>query len=167
MSDPLHPKCNPAANPPSALPPMPEPPTPPPRDQFTIALRTAATRFGKACARGWSALDRTGRLFLVYAVGLVLLMVAMPSVVLSGLAIAGLLVFGWRARRWRALDLTGRSLVVCGNLASMVALSLAIGGSSHKPGDETPMPNTTSTASDKGARRTRRLRRPLRTSGTQ
>lgn len=59
-------------------------------------------RFGSACARGWKTLDRTCRLFLVYAVGLVLLMVAMPSVVLWGLAIAGLLVFGWRARRWRA-----------------------------------------------------------------
>ncbi len=111
-----------------------------------------SARLGCACARGWSALGRAGRLFVVYAIGLVILTAVLPTVALWGLAIAGLLVFGWRARRWRDLDRKGRSFVVCGNLASVVALSLAIGGSSHKPGDGTrtvaQTPAETETPSD-------------------
>jgi probable HAF family extracellular repeat protein len=53
-----------------------------------------------------------------------------------------LLVFGWRARRWRDLDRKGRLFVVCGNLASVVALVLAIGGSSGKL-DPSPRSTTT------------------------
>ena len=112
------------------------------------------TRVYKGCGRGWSALDSTARQFLVCAVGLVFLTVLLPRATLWGLAIAGLLAFGWRARRWRDLDRKGRSLVACGNLASVVALVLAIGGLSGKPGDEMPSANTSSTASDKGPQST-------------
>jgi probable HAF family extracellular repeat protein len=108
-------------------------------------------RFGRACARGWRAIDGTGRLFLVCAIGLVILTAVLPTVALWGLATAGLLIFASRIRRWRDLDRRGRLLVVCGSAASVVALVLAVGGSSHKSGDETRMPNTTSTASDKRA----------------
>ncbi|MEI8376546.1 MAG: hypothetical protein WCJ35_27325, partial [Planctomycetota bacterium] len=105
-------------------------------------------RFGKGCALAWSVLDWTACLFLISTVGLVLFAVLLPSVTLWGLAIAGLVVFGWRARRWRELDRIGRSFVVCGNLASVAALTLAIGGLSDKPGDETRNPGTSSAASD-------------------
>jgi probable HAF family extracellular repeat protein len=108
-------------------------------------------RFGRACARGWRAIDGTGRLFLVCAIGLVILTAVLPTVALWGLATAGSLIFASRIRRWRDLDRRGRLLVVCGSAASVIALVLAIGGSSHKSGDETRMPNTTSTASDKRA----------------
>ncbi|MEI8375612.1 MAG: hypothetical protein WCJ35_22555 [Planctomycetota bacterium] len=109
------------------------------------------TQFGRGCARAWSALDSTARLFLICAVGFVLLAVLLPRTALWGLATAGLLVFGWRTRRWRDLDRKGRSFVLCGNLASVVALVLAVGGLSGKPRDETRNPSTLSTASDKGA----------------
>ena len=108
------------------------------------------TRVYKGCGRGWSVLDSTARLFLVCTIGLVLLAVLLPRATLWGFAIAGLLVFGWRARRWRDLDRKGRSFVVCGNLASVVALVFAVGGLSGKPGDETRNVSTLSTASDKG-----------------
>lgn len=106
--------------------------------------------FARASARGWRAIDRTGRLFVVCAVALVLLTVALPSITLWGVAIAGVLVFGLRTRRWRELDRRGRLFVVCGNLASVVAVVLAIGGLSGKPGDETHKTSTLSAASDKG-----------------
>ena len=109
------------------------------------------TRVCKGCGLGWLALDSTARLFLVCAVGLVLLAVLLPRVTLWGLATAGLLVFGWRTRRWRDLDRKGRWLVVCGNLASVVALVFAVGGLSGKPRDETPSVNTSSAASDVAA----------------
>lgn len=107
------------------------------------------TRFGKACARSWSVFDSTARLFLFCGVGLALFAVLLPSVTLWGLAIAGLLAFGWRTRRWRELDRRGRSFVVFGNLASVGALTLAMGGLSSKPGDETRNLSTSSAASDK------------------
>lgn len=106
------------------------------------------TRVCKGCGRAWSALDSTARLFLVCAVGLVLPAVLLPHTTLWGLATAGLLVFGWRARRWRDLDRKGRSFVVCGNLASVVALVLAISGLSGKPGDEARNLGASSAASD-------------------
>ena len=109
------------------------------------------TRMCKGCGRGWVALDATSRLFLVCTIGLVLFAVLLPSVTLWGFAIVGLLVFGWRTQRWRELDRRGRSFVVCGNLASVVALVLAIGRLSGKPADETRNTNTLSAASDKGA----------------
>ena len=98
-------------------------------------LQQRLTRFGQASARGWKALDRAGRLFLICAVGFVLVTVLLPRATLLGFATAGLLVFAWQTRRWRALDRKNRSFVVCGSFASVVALVLAIGGLSHKPGD--------------------------------
>ena len=115
--------------------------------------------FARASARGWRAIDRTGRLFVVCAVALVLLTVALPSITLWGVAIAGVLVFGLRTRRWRELDRRGRLFVVCGNLASVVAVVLAIGGLSGKPGDETHKTSTLSPRQTR-ARCTIRRRNP-------
>ena len=72
----------------------------------------------------------------------------LPSVVLWALAIAGLLVFAWRAG-------AGKSLIVeasCSSfaaIASVVALMLAVGGLSHKPAEESPTTGESIAASDK------------------
>jgi probable HAF family extracellular repeat protein len=89
--------------------------------------------------------------FLICAVSLIVLAAAMPAVALWGLIIAALLVFVWRTRRWRDLDRRGRLFVVGGNVAAVVALLLAIGGLSRKPGDETRNTNTFNAAPDEAA----------------
>jgi probable HAF family extracellular repeat protein len=96
-------------------------------------------------------LDWTSRMFLVCAVGLIVLVAVMPAVALWGLIIAALMVFVWRIRRWRDLDRRGRLFVVGGNIAAVAALVLAIGGLSRKPGDETRNTNTFSAAPDEAA----------------
>jgi probable HAF family extracellular repeat protein len=90
-------------------------------------------------------------LFAIGAGGLILSSITLPSFTLWSVGIAGLLYFAWRVRQWRQLVPLDRLIVVCGGTVAIVAVSLAIGGLSHKSGDETRMPNTTSTASEKGA----------------
>lgn len=95
---------------------------------------TFLTRFARACASGWSAVDGTGRLFLVCVIGLVLLAALLPSVAFWGIAITAVFVFASRARHWSELDRRDRLLVIGGNTAAVVALLVAIAGHSNYEG---------------------------------
>ena len=86
-------------------------------------------------------------MFLVCAVGIVLLAVALPVLTLYVVGATGLVVFACRAWRWRELDPRGRVFVVCGNLAAVVALMLAIAGWSRKPGHDARAVEATSPGS--------------------
>ncbi len=98
-------------------------------------VHRSMARPAKACARGWSAIDRSRQVFIVCAVALVLLIIVLPSVVLWGFFIAASLVFAWRIRRWQELDRRTRALTVCGGVAAVLLLMLAIGGLPRKPGN--------------------------------
>ncbi len=105
--------------------------------KFLSFINRWIMRFRKACARGWSALDRTARVFLVCVVGIIVLAAVLPTITIWGFIIVALLVFVWRIRRWRDLDRRGKLFIVGGNIAAVVALAFAISELSYKPAKET------------------------------
>jgi len=73
MSDQVDSKSAPSPNPPPGAPPTPEQPSQPKTPgQVLDAALAVVMRFGNACARGWSALDRIARFFVV-CVGVILI----------------------------------------------------------------------------------------------
>ena len=95
-------------------------------------VRRSMARPAKACGRGWSALDRTSRVFIVCAVALVLLIIVLPSVILWGFVIVALSVCAWRICHWQDLNLRAKSVTVCGTVAAALLLVFAIGGHNTK-----------------------------------
>ena len=128
---------------------------------------TFLTRFARACACGWSAVDWPGRAFLVCAAGVVLLVAIRPTIALWGFVVVALVVFGSRAWRWRELDRKERVFVIGSNIAAVVALALAIAGpSDRKPQLAVPpAPAKPDTADAKEADYRRRAEKIVRDAG--